>query len=366
MRIGILTFHRAYNCGAMLQAWALQTVLKRLGHQVVFPDCNSVGEDSPWPVFRRATLLGKIRNFLGWLQLQIVSAGVVFRMRAAFARFRDRCLDHVEIAPNEIKDRCDLIVVGSDQVWSRRCAGKDYALFLGGGIDASIPLIGYALSAGDESLCVDQCAELQHVAQERFARVSFRERALADQVCVGGEVVCDPTLLLERKDYATIESKARLVEGDYLLLYGISDVAEVANAALAVARQLHVKLVTAGFRMPSFRRKPDVTMFDFVAPDVLLALVRDSKYVIASSFHGCAFSVIYHKCFLNLYGASTSNPNGRQQQLFTNLGLSGHRFDAKERVDVLEVAIQSPYEIGVALLNLRMKSLDWLKDALTI
>ena len=34
MRIGIITYHRAYNCGAMLQAWALKTVLERMGHEV--------------------------------------------------------------------------------------------------------------------------------------------------------------------------------------------------------------------------------------------------------------------------------------------------------------------------------------------
>ena len=48
MRIGILTFHRAYNCGAMLQAWALKTVLERMGHQVEFPICNHVGETPRW------------------------------------------------------------------------------------------------------------------------------------------------------------------------------------------------------------------------------------------------------------------------------------------------------------------------------
>ena len=48
MRIAILTFHRAYNCGAMLQAWALKTVLERMGHVVEFPICNHVGETRRW------------------------------------------------------------------------------------------------------------------------------------------------------------------------------------------------------------------------------------------------------------------------------------------------------------------------------
>ena len=34
MRIGLLTFHHAHNCGAALQVFALQTVLQHLGHDV--------------------------------------------------------------------------------------------------------------------------------------------------------------------------------------------------------------------------------------------------------------------------------------------------------------------------------------------
>ena len=36
MKIGILTFHWAHNYGAVLQAYALQEVLKNRGHDVEF------------------------------------------------------------------------------------------------------------------------------------------------------------------------------------------------------------------------------------------------------------------------------------------------------------------------------------------
>lgn len=38
MRIGILTFHRAHNYGAVLQAFALQSLLTDLGHEVEIID----------------------------------------------------------------------------------------------------------------------------------------------------------------------------------------------------------------------------------------------------------------------------------------------------------------------------------------
>ena len=38
MKIGIITLHYALNAGAVLQAFALQTYLKSLGHEVEFID----------------------------------------------------------------------------------------------------------------------------------------------------------------------------------------------------------------------------------------------------------------------------------------------------------------------------------------
>lgn len=38
MKIGILTFHRAHNYGAVLQAYALVTYLKNIGHDAEIVD----------------------------------------------------------------------------------------------------------------------------------------------------------------------------------------------------------------------------------------------------------------------------------------------------------------------------------------
>ena len=45
MKIGILTYHRSHNYGALLQGIALKEVLVRLGHQVTFIDY--------WPAYHR-------------------------------------------------------------------------------------------------------------------------------------------------------------------------------------------------------------------------------------------------------------------------------------------------------------------------
>ena len=54
--IGILTFHRASNYGAVLQAYALQQVISGLGRKAVIVDyrCRTVEEGHrPWGLFKR-------------------------------------------------------------------------------------------------------------------------------------------------------------------------------------------------------------------------------------------------------------------------------------------------------------------------
>ena len=54
--IGILTFHRASNYGAVLQAYALQKVISDLGREAVIVDyrCRTVEEGHrPWGLFKR-------------------------------------------------------------------------------------------------------------------------------------------------------------------------------------------------------------------------------------------------------------------------------------------------------------------------
>ena len=41
MRIGLLTYHKSYNCGAVLQTYATCRLLKELGHEVELIDLRN-------------------------------------------------------------------------------------------------------------------------------------------------------------------------------------------------------------------------------------------------------------------------------------------------------------------------------------
>ena len=360
MRIAILTFHRAYNCGAMLQAWALQTVLRQLGYEVEFPDCNHVGERlcvSRW----RKGFFGKIRSFLGFLYSQVCKNWNDLRRALCFRRFRNAYLAH---APLAAWRHYDLVVVGSDQVWNPDCAKEDFPLFIGEGIDEAVPLVGYALSVGDAPLDPSVCMRLKKVAANRFRCVSYREPTLKEALGVEGPVVCDPTLLLTREDYAVVEGPCVPLSERYIFAYLVSDAADVLPAAQAVAERMGLKLVVADVYGEAAKVPGTQNDCRALPPDQLLSNVRDAEYVIVSSFHGCVFSVLYQKRFVCLYGGTTggNDEEGRQQNLLSRLGLLNHRLAFDSPVENILTAMDKPYHVIDKLEKLRTEAIVYLNE----
>ena len=154
MRIAILTFHRIHNCGTMVQAWALRTVLERMGHTVEFPDCGLMNAPPRFrPLFLKkgnpiTTILGVVNRFL----LNIGSLGIEDLSRARFRAFRKRFLPERRCTPQDFTSLYDCVIVGSDQVWSPPHSARWLPLFLGEAIPRPLPLVAYAASYGDSAL----------------------------------------------------------------------------------------------------------------------------------------------------------------------------------------------------------------------
>ena len=51
MKVGILTFHRAHNYGAFLQAFALKSYIESLGNEAVFIDYEDKNHHSLYRLF---------------------------------------------------------------------------------------------------------------------------------------------------------------------------------------------------------------------------------------------------------------------------------------------------------------------------
>ena len=125
MKIGILTYHRAENYGALLQAYALMSYLKSLGHDVSFVDY--------WPNYhKRYFELFSWKKFMeGSIREKLVLLYYLFfwnSMRKkrkknlqAFMYEELGLLPKVKYySDSDVVREFDVVFYGSDQIWRKQ------------------------------------------------------------------------------------------------------------------------------------------------------------------------------------------------------------------------------------------------------
>lgn len=376
MRIGLVNFHRAYNCGAMLQAWALKTVIASLGHSVTFPSCNHVGMVAR---FRHHRLLRSFRR--PWLTVadlcaklwnDVTSIGVEDLKRWKYNSFRRKYLPEVKTTLTELRRHYDALVFGSDQIWNiKRSVSRDVdesGYFLAESVASDIPKIGYAVSIGEEGVSGEENARIIGAAR-RMDKLSMRE----EEACVGllakdgssAEWVLDPTLLLTSREYNMIATPRRIVSEKYIVVY------------VAAVKSPFVDAVVSSVRKKSGLRVIELLVYQYglvgvgadekiaFGPSDFLALIRDSEAVVSVSFHGTAFAIIYEKPFVSVLDGDWTIES-RQAALLRRLECP-ERMVIENRTDT-DIIAQLSTPIGeivrCRLDAMRVDSKEWLEKAL--
>ena len=376
MRIGILTFHRAYNCGAMLQAWALKTVLERMGHKVEFPACNSVGEFERW---KSCAWHNREKRGLQWIRSVIGRACVNMSLipsnlgsipcegilQSRYKAFRQHHLPERDCTPSQFGEYYDLLISGSDQVFSAYHTGKSTSMFLCEKKPKDLKAITYAASYGDKPLSGDQLTRVVR-ALDNFEKVSVREKLAKDQLStLSGKVVTevvDPTLLVEADDYKEI-AYGKIPEEPYLFMYTLETTPFFVNTAKLLARRLGVKCIIAPCYQFSRWGAPFGLTYS-ISPDRLVQYARNAKFVLAGSFHGTVLGVTFKKPFLSLRG-QIDKFESRPASLLRKLGCLDRIVNPTMAIEEMCQRLVSPLpeEMTRGIAALRAESLEWLKES---
>ena len=377
MRIGILTFHRAYNCGAMLQAWALKTVLERMGHTVEFPASNHVGEtrkrfrfvewqnrDKKGMLWWRS-VIGRLYVNICEVPYNVGSIPCEDILRKRYRRFRHEYLPECPGNIDDYSERFDLLVYGSDQIWHPKIAEDFVPLFLRETGGVGVRAITYAASYGDKPL---SGTELDRVVRclGRFDKISVREALAKNQLRSVSqkeiEEVLDPTLLLQASDYDEIAA-GKVPKVPYLFLYMVAMDRVFIDIAKSLAKRLCVKCVVAPCYQYSRWGAPKGLTYS-VSPERLVQYARNAKYVLASSFHGTVMGVIFKKPFLSLRG-QVDQYESRPAALLRKIGCSNRIVNPTTSLDEMERLLREPLlDYSTELNNERAASLFWLKAAI--
>lgn len=350
LKVGVLTFHRCINYGSYWQARSLLEGLRARGHDVVLLEYTCPETDRiEWRCAMQPLLPTR-------------SSREDIRAYAAKARKFQEAIAALPVsAPFPLREpqameACDLVVVGSDEVWNL-CHPwfGGYDLFWGHGIPAP-RIISYAASFGS----YDADAGIEERWAERlrgFDAVSVRDENSRRLVsaALGREpaMVLDPVLQFPIAIPAEVEPAAER----YAALYGHSFSEAFGEAARRWADARGLKLVSIGYRNDfAHEQRIDVDPFEFTR------LIAGAEAVVTNFFHGCVFALLNAKPFAC---AITPYRMNKVRDLTALLGAEAHLLredDPPERfASVLDAPIAP--EILATITRLRAQSEAYLKTA---
>ena len=353
MKIGILTFHRAINYGAVLQAYALQETLQGLGHEMCVIDYRQPRVErtdrKPFDSKARNNLLKKM-HIRSWLNYNRNKELVKMR-RQRFDEFLNKYINLTRPCTQENVPQMDAYVIGSDQVWNGAiCDGLDYVFWGDFPHFESSRIVSYAASTSIKDLQKHNHSIVQRLLGN-FSHISVREKETCDYLNYHYDLnqdvitVLDPTLLAEKEIWDRFDND-EYKNQDYVLYFGARGCSEypivLRDKAESLAKQFGCGLKTIDFNGDS--------PVDFVNK------FRNAKAVVSSSFHGVAFSLIFNRpLYAVMYG---DEQDTRYVNVLKTVGADDMLVDLYQDV--------APREYNYAVINkklseLRTTSIEYLQ-----
>ena len=359
MRIGLLTFHDAHNYGAMLQCYALQQYLITQGHEVeVINYCPEF--------YHKQYKKHKILPFLGKNPIRTIKSlyynVYLYNKRCnAFIKFHKRYLhlSHYAKADN-IPSDYDAYIVGSDQIWNPELTnGFDKIYFC----DFNFPkekrkYISYAPSMEKQHLTEQ---EIQYLTQtlNQFDALSVREYSLISllQPLTKKRIhqVLDPTLLVSPNVWINLTNQFKKPQQPYVLLYQIRENVDVRENAYKLAKEINGYVIELTARID--RHYP--TKYQTFSPLNFINLFRYAEYVLTTSFHGTAFSIIFERNFFTF--KLHDNFDNRSYSLLKAIELESRYINPNNTIKLDKIDYS---EVNKRLESLRKKSREFLNEAL--
>lgn len=352
MKIGILTFHRASNYGAVLQAYALTEVLREYHKdtEIVNYYCPEVEMcHHPNKLFRRQNFISACIHYYGkWKKYRI------------FEDFRRRKLQLSEKYEAgtlaEASRQYAVFISGSDQVWSKKYSGMDTTYLLDFEKDPQ-KKYSYAASFGFTAF-PDGTRDIYAKYLKEFQAVSVRENSavslLASECDVKSFMSLDPTLVLSTEKWRKF-AKYPEMPNKYILIYHVQPPLHLMEYAKKLSAETGCGIVYLNSSYTSHR---ELNHARFSTPEQFAGWFANAEYVLTNSFHGTAFSIIFQKNLVVEIETKLST-NTRSRDLLQLCGLENRILPENYRQFEL-----TPIDWEVAATNLnaeREKSLTYLR-----
>lgn len=360
MKIGILTFHCARNYGAVLQCYALQETLKKMGHEVEVIDYRPDYIYNKNIINHARLSYGSIFQRTKSLISELLTYPRKLYKYHAFSKFMYKYLQlsNHNSTYDYISPYYDIYIFGSDQIWNSRITrtlNTPYCGFLGFP-KKNKKYITYAASM-ENSIIGNELAFKKLL--RNYDYISVREKQTIELLSGLSnkeiKLVLDPTLILNKEEWLNIAKRPK-IKHKYVIVYQVRVDEYTIKIANEIAKQIGAIVINLQNWIDNSHKK---NTYKCVTPQQFLGWIKYSSCVVTTSFHGTAFSIIFEKPFYTI--KLPDNKNRRSQNLLDLLNLDQRLIEYK--------SIPKFSDIDYSIVNnnlekLKKESLDFLIKAL--
>lgn len=370
MKIGILTQPLMLNYGGILQAYALQEVLRRMGFDVKTIHLMLFSNE-------KITVHKLLSYFKRNVQKYLFGKNVSTKFNTGVSRseYNRRSVNVWPFINKNIRltktigglselsgiesENFDAIVVGSDQVWLPSNLPTFLLDFTEGW---NIKRVSYAASFGHSEWRIDKDkTRLCSAYAKKFDAISVREDSgvtlCKDFLGVEAKHVLDPTLLLDADDYLCLVEAEDKIDKT-IFSYVLDSNEQKKNIVEKIADLLGAKVSSTLDLNKGIDDKTNIQP----SIDKWINGIHNADFVVTDSFHGTVFSLIFRKQF-----AVMGNPNRGLTRIYSLLKLFGleDRFVNQESQIGELLQNEIDYEIIKSKIEVYKKnSMDFLHHSL--
>lgn len=314
MKIGILTFYVADNYGALLQAFASKYYLQSLGHEVYIIDHLKRKKFFIQYFLKGLPLIANIKYGI----LQLLKSPFIKYRYVIFTQFINKYLVPFTGVWETNDNDFNCFIVGSDQIWNPIYTNKYIPIFF-----CQFPgaenkkCIAYSASMGINYIPQELHYELNKYLKN-FSAISVREestqRLIEPLVNIPVEVTIDPTFLLTKEQWLKLlPGTKKYDQGQYIVVFEVRHSNLTNELAKLISRKYNYQILT----IPSSINLKNKQTYKALDPSNFINTIANAKFVITTSFHGTAFSLI---CRVPFYSIETQTKDNRIKDLLFSCG----------------------------------------------
>ncbi|WP_288205510.1 polysaccharide pyruvyl transferase family protein [uncultured Parabacteroides sp.] len=365
MKTATITFHAAHNYGSMLQAYALQQIILRLGHSNEIINLRTE---------RQKQLYCKPLEYEGSLYVSLLRRlfyqpfiSSLNRKHVLFERYlNNNLLLTKEYATENDLFKADFsydcYISGGDQIWNVGPIDFDWSYFLP--FVKQGKKISYAVSMGPNGIRTEQNKDSIVKYLSSYHSIGVREegtqKVVSKVVSKNVQIVLDPVLLLTKEEWYSHFDKSPLIKGDYILMYVPMFNEQVYRLSRLISKFLNIRVVTTTFQLKSLSYISFYHKLD-VGPCEFLNLLSNARLVISGSFHATVFAALFQVPFFAVNG----NKDNRTGSFLNKIGLLERSISFIDWKEKVKFAFNCDFSIMESILNAeRIRSINFLKCAI--